>query len=146
VPEFFAWLERPGPGEASSTSVAPLGTENVLLVDSDPTLRRHGGLFLQSLGYNIQVCIDGFDALNSVLRIHRRLDLLFTAVSMPKMDGRVLAARVRTLLPAVKVLFTSATRKDALFPVRDGHEAIRFLPKPYAASELAELVRKILDE
>jgi CheY-like chemotaxis protein len=147
VPDFFAWLEEPGTAglELGSASGAP-NSEHVLLVEDDPVLRRHGALFLQALGYEVEACADGFAALEATLHYpYRRFDLLFTDLSMPGMDGRVLASRLKTLRPSIKVLFTSGHPKESLFSRASERESVLFLPKPYSASDLATMLRQVLD-
>ena len=73
-----------------------------------------------------------------------RVDLLFTAVTMPGgMTGPALAEAARSRLPSLKVLFTTGFART----VEDGGEAdpVPLLHKPYLRRTLAEHVRAALD-
>jgi two-component system, cell cycle sensor histidine kinase and response regulator CckA len=141
------WWNEPSATESDPEPDAEaLATKRVLLVDDDPTLRRHGSLLLQTLGYEVVVCADGFAALDAVLHSPQGFDLLFTDISMPGMDGRVLASRVQTLRPEIKVLFTSGFSKESLFPSPGEYGQIRFLRKPYTVNALASSIRQMFND
>ena len=93
----------------------PHGTETLLLVENDPSLREMAGRLLERLGYSVLVAANGMNALNVIeQRGNSRLDLLFTDIAMPQMDGKELSDRVRGFHPEIKVLFTSGYRENAV--------------------------------
>ena len=74
-----------------------------------------------------------------------RIDLLFTDVVMPDVNGRELADRARTMRPDLKVLYTTGYTKDAI--VHDGtlDPGVDLLPKPFTVDQLARKVRQVID-
>jgi len=75
----------------------------------------------------------------------RPVDLLFTDIVMPKIDGIKLSQRAAELYPAMKILFTSAYAENALIHQGIVAPGMTLLEKPYGLSTLAQKVRKALD-
>jgi CheY-like chemotaxis protein len=144
VPATVLWWDEPSDPKSDAELDALTVSKRVLLVDDDPTLRRHGALLLQTLGYQVEVCANGFEALDLVLRSRHRFALLFTNIAMPGMDGRVLAARIQTLQPEMKVLFTSGFSLQLPFALSGQGANVHYLSKPYTVSALAHMVQQIL--
>ena len=73
-----------------------------------------------------------------------RVDLLFTDIMMPDMNGRQLADRVRALRPGLPVLFTTGYTRNAV--VQNGmlDAGVAFLPKPFTMAQLAMKVHAVL--
>jgi PAS domain S-box-containing protein len=131
--------------EAPPARGVPTGHETVLLVEDEEVVRRLGARILEQLGYRVLVAGDGEAAL-ALVGVHPvRIDLLFTDVVMPGMNGRALAERIVRLHPEAKVLFTSGHTDDAI--VRHGvlEEGVAFIGKPYSPAELATKLREVLD-
>jgi CheY-like chemotaxis protein len=93
----------PRPGQTA----AGQGTETVLLVEDEDTLRALLGEVLESLGYRVLDAGLGAEALR-IAREHRGpIHVLLTDLVMPQMTGRELADRLSCLRPELKVLFMS---------------------------------------
>lgn len=129
----------------------PRGTETVLIVDDEADFIDIATLNLRSLGYTVLNARNGENAL-AVLAANPTIDLLFSDVVMPGgKDGYHLALEAHEAYPALKVLLTSGfTQKREQFTNGDGQFiarlASRLLSKPYNRTELAEAIRRTLDE
>jgi len=124
----------------------PQGTETILLVEDDPALREMAATLLKRLGYTVLAAADGLEA----LKIKRPLeagevDLLFTDVVMPQMDGKELSERVLALSPHTRILFTSAYTANAVVHQGVLNNAAAILQKPFTPSALARKLREVLD-
>jgi CheY-like chemotaxis protein len=108
----------------------------ILVVDDDPDVRDYAIAVLEDYGYRVLSAEDGLDAL-SVLARERSVDLLFTDVVMPRLNGFELAARARAVTPLLKVLFTSGYATDL-------SAADRLLKKPYLPQQLCGEVASML--
>ncbi len=73
------------------------------------------------------------------------IDLLLTDIVMPKINGRVLAQRMSSALPKMKVLYISGYSENVIANHGILIEGLNFLPKPYTPQSLAEKVREVLD-
>ena len=74
-----------------------------------------------------------------------KIDLLFTDIVMPGLDGRALARQLQLSRSDLKVLYTTGHTDDSE-ALRDVQAAgADFLPKPYTPESLARKVRGVLD-
>jgi signal transduction histidine kinase/CheY-like chemotaxis protein len=121
------------------------GTERVLIVEDEESLRRIAQRILTAAGYTTLCAANGDEAIRILDGEGARVDLLLTDVVMPGMSGHELAARVTVTHPHLKVLFASGYLPDA-FPDRGrlGPD-VQFLAKPYSPSSLTAKVRDVLD-
>ena len=123
---------------------ARCGTETILLVEDDADLRDLAATVLKRFGYTVHVAADGREAMRVAERLPG-IDLLLTDVVMPQMSGTALADRLRSMQPAMKVLFASACTEEAIGRHRTLGDGINVLHKPYSPSVLAENIRAALD-
>jgi len=142
--------ERAGFGDADKQATAgqiPGGTETVLVVEDDASLRRMVVGTLRVLGYRVWDAANGKEAM-ALWKTHRGdISLLFTDMVMPEgMSGLALAERFRRDKPMLRVILSSGYSEQLINLNRlDGADLIR-LPKPYTAENLAEAVRKCIDQ
>ncbi len=122
------------------------GSETVLIVEDDNSLRKLMQKSLQPHGYRILVAENGEDALRISEEHEGTIDLMITDVVMPKMGGKETAERLKTLHPQMKVIYMSGYTDDAI--VRHGVLApgLNFLEKPFSPKGLAHKVREVLDK
>jgi signal transduction histidine kinase/ActR/RegA family two-component response regulator len=118
--------------------------EIVLVVEDEDRVRHVSVDALRELGYTVVQASDAKQAL-AVLAIQPRVDLLFTDVVMPDMNGRQLADEVAKSWPKVKVLYTTGYTRNAI--VHNGmlDPGVAFLAKPFTLAQLATKVRQVLD-
>jgi two-component system cell cycle sensor histidine kinase/response regulator CckA len=124
----------------------PKGNETILLVEDDPLIRNLATRVLRQQGYNVLEAPDGAEAMASA-REHGKegIHLLLADVVMPKMGGRELAERLKSLWPNMKVLFTSGYTYNAITQHGLLDPEMAFLEKPFSISGLVRKVREVLD-
>ena len=127
----------PGPSEV------PKGSEIILLVEDDPSVRNVLGRILGRLGYTVVQAGSGSEAL-ALAASSERFDLLLSDVRMPGIQGPELARRFVEVRPAVPVLLMSAF-PGATAPDSGDGPAIRILEKPFETGTLARALRQLLD-
>jgi two-component system, cell cycle sensor histidine kinase and response regulator CckA len=137
-------VEAPRKPEMTS-STDGRGTETILLVEDNDSVRGLAGKALRRRGYTVFEARTGEEAINWALTSGIAPHLLVTDVVMPGVNGPNLAARLTQHNPALRVLFVSGYSDDAVamegaYP---GHFPV--LQKPFTPNTLAELVRSILD-
>jgi two-component system cell cycle sensor histidine kinase/response regulator CckA len=122
------------------------GTETILLVEDEESVRGMALTSLQMHGYKVLTATDGKDALRIIQAHGGSLDLVLTDVVMPNLSGPELARNLQIQFPQVKVLFMSGYTDDAV--VRHGllEADVSFIQKPYTPLALARKVRQVLDE
>jgi two-component system cell cycle sensor histidine kinase/response regulator CckA len=124
----------------------PTGTETILLLEDDISVRHMSIRVLRNLGYQVIEAANGDDAQRLIKeRIDRQIDLLLTDLVMPQMSGRSFADWLRKVSPHTKVLFVSGYLSDSLQPGEKVGDGMFFLPKPFDPEQLAHTIRRVLD-
>jgi two-component system, cell cycle sensor histidine kinase and response regulator CckA len=132
-----------GRASISSESNLPRGTETILLVEDDESLRHLGRRILESLGYSVIEARNGEAALEIFASTAEQIHLVLTDFVMPRLGGPQLVAKLRERAGNFRVLYVSGF--DAA-PVEANVEAgASLLRKPYAPEQLAVKVRQALD-
>ncbi|HEY2824347.1 MAG TPA: ATP-binding protein, partial [Gemmatimonadales bacterium] len=131
---------------AASPTPLPKGTETILLVEDDDSVRAVAARLLKGQGYTVLVAVNGPDALR-LLDTHRaRVDMLLTDVVMPAMGGRDVAEHVTRRVPGIRVLFATGYTDDVVLQHRLVEHDVRLIQKPFTRESLARKVRAVLDE
>jgi two-component system, cell cycle sensor histidine kinase and response regulator CckA len=122
------------------------GTETILLVEDEPSVRLLVRTTLESNGYQVLEAANGAEALLIGEQHTGRIHFLLTDLVMPGINGRALAEQLAPLRPELKVLFLSGYTDDAVIR-HGGLEAGKaFLQKPFTPDALARKVREVMDE
>ena len=112
----------------------------ILFVEDESELRDLVMSMLLSKGFQVLVAPDGVDALHILRRQH--IDLLFTDIVMPGINGVLLARQAKDLQPGLKVLFTTGYVQRAL-----ERNAVLYGPvlfKPLRHTEIIQEVEALL--
>jgi PAS domain S-box-containing protein len=124
----------------------PSGQETILVAEDEPGVRKLSVDVLRGLGYHVIEAGNGEEGMRAATEDPgEKIDLLFTDVVMPQMDGKQLADWFETARPVTKVLFTSGYTADAILRRGIVEDRIAFLEKPYTPAVLARRVRETLD-
>jgi two-component system, cell cycle sensor histidine kinase and response regulator CckA len=131
------------PGRVSHAPLEVRGSETVLLVEDEESVRQLVRETLESRGYRIYEAENGEEALR-IAGAHPEIDMLITDVVMPGMSGRELSTRIFATHPHTKVLYLSGYTEDAI--VHEGvlEAGTAFLQKPFTLHTLARKVREML--
>ncbi|NJL27242.1 MAG: PAS domain-containing protein [Thermoanaerobaculia bacterium] len=123
----------------------PAGSETILLVEDDESVRTLAKVVLESCGYTVVEAGRGHEALRAAERHAGVIDLLLTDVVMPGMNGRRLAELLAKSRPQTRVLFISGHVDDIV--ARQGllEPELALLKKPFTPIGLAREVRRVLD-
>lgn len=145
IPVVEAAAEAAQPIERSGS--LPRGSETILVVDDDASLREVTCEILRGGGYTVIEAESPARALQVAESHSSVIDFLLTDVIMPKMNGRELATRLVQARPAMKVLYVSGYADGV---VQDGphgplEEGLAFLQKPYTRKQMMLKIREILD-
>jgi len=121
------------------------GTETLLVVEDEDSLRESICEFLRGLGYTVLSAESGQRALAISQQHAGAIDLLVSDVVMPRMSGGELSQLLEAQRPQLKTVFMSGYSDDAV--VRHGvtEAGVLFLQKPFSLSLLARKVRTALE-
>jgi CheY-like chemotaxis protein len=121
------------------------GSEAILVVEDDALVRTYVVTQLTSLGYDVTTTASGAEALD-VIKSGKHIDVLFTDVIMPGMNGRQLADAVKQLRPSIGVLYTSGYSENAIVHHGRLDPGVLLLAKPYRKADLARMIRKAVGD
>ncbi len=118
------------------------GSETILLVDDEKGLRDLGADILSRVGYTV-ICKDNGDDAIAYLQQHR-VDLLFTDIIMPNMDGYQLAELAQQIQPDIKIQVTSGFSGGLHKTVKNPHLHNHILRKPFSSKALLKAIKNAL--
>jgi signal transduction histidine kinase len=124
-------------------AVEPSGSGTILVVEDDEDVRAYAARVLREQGYRVIEAADGPAALK-LLEGGERVDLLFTDVVLPQMNGRELAEAARQRFRRLKVVFTTGYSRNAIVHGDRLDRDVALIPKPFTAATLTERIRKEL--
>ena len=132
-------------GSGTLATLAPRGTETVLLVEDEEGVRALASRILERHGYTVLEARNGRDALSIASRHTGPIDLLLTDVVMPEMGGKRLAEALTLRDPSLRVLFISGYTDGDISRRGELNPDTAFLQKPFTARSLLTRVREVLD-
>jgi two-component system, cell cycle sensor histidine kinase and response regulator CckA len=121
------------------------GSETILLVEDEETLRKLASSILEGYGYTVLSAGNGEEALQLLNDSPGIPRLLVTDVVMPKMGGRELSDRIQATHPDTRVLYMSGYTDNAIVHHGVLDPGVSYLPKPFTPKALARKVREVLD-
>jgi CheY-like chemotaxis protein len=143
---YFPRVEGPSEarGDAPVSLAAAGGSETILLVEDEESVRQLVRETLEARGYHVLEAGNGNAALALAAKYSKAIDLVITDVVMPGLNGHEL---VEQLLPArtgIKVLYLSGYAQDAFAGPRAAEDQKAFLQKPFTLQSLSRKVREVL--
>lgn len=122
------------------------GDEHILLVEDDTGVRVHVEGVLSALGYRVTSKVNADEAI-AYLEAGGEADLLLTDLVMPgSASVLTLVDIARARLPDIAVLYSSGYPRELVDQTGRLPPDIEFLPKPFRRSDLAVLLRRLLDQ
>jgi PAS domain S-box-containing protein len=135
----------PPPAPATSTAVTGRGSEVILVVEDEDSVRALICGILKRQGYTVLRARSGGEALVVGEQYRGKIHLMISDITMPGMTGVELARRFSTIRPEMSVLLMSGYAESAILHQQLLPPNTPFLEKPFVPQVLAEKVRKVLD-
>ncbi len=122
------------------------GTESILFVDDEESIRNIGKIYLERLGYSVTTISDGRKALELFKASPDRFNLVVTDQTMPKITGEELARELLKLSPDIPIIVCTGY-SSSISPESSSAIGISaLLQKPLTPDELSRVVRDVLDQ
>ena len=137
--------KEPQLSQAPASGASHRGSETILLVEDDQTVREVTRRMLQYWGYQVLEAGTPGEALEIKEQHPGPIHLLLTDLVLPGMTGKELAERWASLTPQTKVLYMSGYAEDVAIHGQFG-EKDTFIQKPFKIDTLAAAVRQVLDQ
>jgi CheY-like chemotaxis protein len=144
LPQVFGGAEEPA--RKAPPRVPPAGgSETILLVENDDSVRALALKILDIRGYTVLPARRGSEALEIARRHPSPIHLLLSDLIMPGMGGSELAAQLALVRPEARFLFMSGYTNDAIARRGILEQGLSVLHKPFTVAALALAVREVLD-
>jgi two-component system cell cycle sensor histidine kinase/response regulator CckA len=122
-----------------------LGTETVLLVEDEESVRTLTRSLLEEGGYKVIEASSGAHALELAEAYSGPIHLLLTDVVMPGMNGRVLAQKLIAAMPETRVLYVSGYTGSFASHNELLEAGAVLVQKPFSRTTLLRKLREVLD-
>ncbi len=116
-----------------------------MVVEDEKALRELTRVLLESFGYHVLEAADTQHAFEVAEAFDGTIHLLLTDVIMPYASGRLLAERLATLRPEIKVVFMTGYTDDVVIHNKLLENGVYLLRKPFTRMDLAKIIRTALD-
>lgn len=113
---------------------------SILYAEDEELLRERTALFFKKIFKQVDVAVDGKDALEKYL--HNRYDIVITDIKMPNMDGLELIAHIRQLNKEQEIIINSAYTQTEFKNIAEKYSVTNYIRKPI---ELTEVVKILSD-
>jgi two-component system cell cycle sensor histidine kinase/response regulator CckA len=130
---------------AKTAALSAEGSETILLVEDEESVRQLVREVLQSKGYKVLEADRGDTALRIAATHAGRIDLLISDIVLPGMAGQELGKQLLANNPATKALYLSGYTEEAVIHQGMLDAGAAFLQKPFMLQALARKVRDVLN-
>ncbi|HBZ55376.1 MAG TPA: hypothetical protein DEO88_08220 [Syntrophobacteraceae bacterium] len=124
----------------------PTGCESVLWVDDDEVLMKVGEQMLKQLGYQVVGASSSREALHIFGQRAVEFDIVVTDFTMPQMTGMMLAEEILKLRSDIPIILCTGYSDQVDGDSAKARGVREFVMKPLALRELAEVIRRTLDD
>jgi signal transduction histidine kinase len=118
--------------------------ELILIVDDEPLIRQVAQTVLETHNYRTILASDGIEAIAVYAQHKNEISAVLMDMMMPSMDGMAAIRALQKLNPKINVIATSGLTSNAQLTVERGIDVKAFLPKPYTAKDLLDVLQRVL--
>jgi len=124
----------------------PIGNETILFVDDEEALVDMAKMILERLGYTVQTSTNPVEALATFEANPTLFDLVISDMTMPQMSGAKLSEKLKEIQNNIPIIICTG---HSSFIDEEKSKDIgisAFAMKPITMSEIARLIRTVLDK
>jgi len=122
------------------------GTENILFVDDEKSIRNIGHDCLERFGYIVTAVSDGQKAMEIFATNPDHFNLVVTDQTMPNMTGEELVNALSELRPGIPIIMCTGHSANPTLERSKASGISAFLQKPLAPTQLMRVIREVLDQ
>jgi nitrogen-specific signal transduction histidine kinase/ActR/RegA family two-component response regulator len=132
--------------EIIPNETTPTGSEHILCVDDEEAIIRMTKQKLEGLGYQVTSRTSSLEALEAFKVKKDEFDLVITDMTMPKMTGVELAARIKEIRSDIPIIICTGFSEMIDKDIAKGIGIMGYIMKPALKDEMAKTIRKVLDQ
>ena len=121
------------------------GIETIMVVDDEEDIRHLTKELLENMGYTVKTCENGLKALSVFQKAPLDVDLVITDMTMPRMAGDELAARLIQIRKNIPVILCSGYSEQISEKQALDIGIVRYMAKPIQNQDLVRMVREVLN-
>ena len=122
----------------------PRGSETILVVEDESSIREFTEQILRRLGYSVISCAGVREAIDLASQHVGPIHALLTDVVLPDGNARILAESLARKRPEMRVLFTSGYPENVIAHQGVLDSGVQFIGKPFTVAALANKLREVL--
>lgn len=142
---FFPYFEGKPKKEVEITTGTPRGNERILFVDDEKAMVDAIQPMIERLGYKVAARTSSIEGLEAFRANTDKFDLVITDFTMPNMTGMELAKELLKLRPDIPIILCTGYSEHINEDKAKISGVRAFLMKPIVLSEIANAIRKVLD-
>jgi CheY-like chemotaxis protein len=143
---FFPYIEDEPEPEIEIAIEIPKGKERILFVDDEKAMVDAIQPMIERLGYKVNSRTSSIEALETFRANPDRFDLVITDFTMPNMTGMELAKELLKLRSDILIILCTGY-SEYINEAKAKASGIRaFLTKPVVLGDIANIIRKVLDD
>ena len=131
---------------ADQPSILETGNERILLVDDEEPIIRLEKQMLERLGYQVTEYSSSEDAFKEFKTNSENFDLVITDMAMPNMTGDNLAKKMLSIKADLPIVICTGFSEKINKKQAQAIGVKGLLMKPVVKREMAQMIRKVLDE
>jgi CheY-like chemotaxis protein len=124
----------------------PRGTETVLVVEDDGSVREVAVNILRMQGYKVLEATGGEEALIICEKEKNPIHLILTDILMPHMTGPQLIRQLKQVRQDLKVLYMTGYTDESVVHQGILEKGVKLIHKPFTIKKMARKVREVLDK
>ncbi|RJQ64872.1 MAG: PAS domain S-box protein [Desulfobacteraceae bacterium] len=128
-----------------SVQSIPIGKENILLVDDDPSVVKMLNMFLEDIGYRVTAYADGREALEEFRLNPSKYDVVITDMTMPQMAGDVLSKELLKIRSDIPIILCTGFNESINEEAAKAIGILEFIMKPVEKRKIVQLIRKVIN-
>lgn len=117
---------------------------SILVVDDEDFVRETLGEMLTVLGHRVVSASGGLDALRALNK--KGVDLVFTDLSMPEMDGWEVAREIRRRWPEISVILVTGYGTNMQTPLGEQDLIDGVIGKPFEFDQVTEIIAEVINK
>ncbi|MDF1591660.1 MAG: response regulator [Desulfobacterales bacterium] len=125
-----------------SSNAGQARSRRILLADDNKAIRNVVSEFLEFIGYEVALAINGIEAL--AVFLDRTFDLVLTDFEMPAMDGLTLAGHIKERSPRTPVILLTGSDSEAVLEKVKRGSVDSVIFKPFRLEDLQSTVQGAL--
>ena len=112
----------------------------ILWVDDEIELLKPHIMLLQSKGYEVEICNNGYDAIDMVSEV--AYDVIILDEMMPGMTGLETLPLIKDIRPTTPVIMVTKSEEEDIMDKAIGSKIADYIVKPVNPSQMLPLIKK----